>query len=292
MNLTPAELLQRVRKLEIRTRSKANRLLAGNYQSRFHGRGMSFSEVREYVPGDDVKAIDWNVTARMQTPYIKVFEEERELSVMLVVDASPSSLFGTGEKAKDEVFAEIAASLMMAAEGAGDRTGLLLFSNKVEAYLPPRRGKRHGMQVLRALVNADAKSAVPKPTLLAGALQFLARVQRRRCIVFLLSDFDTPPFDRELTALAARHDVVGIRVWDEGERRLPAGGLFPVADAESGAMHWIDAGNKATRAAYEKAFDARAAYTEALFRHCSVPLLSLPTTGDAAVILQSFFQRA
>ncbi len=293
MKLTSAELLKRVRKLQIRTRSKANRLLAGNYQSRFHGRGMSFSEVREYVPGDDVKAIDWNVTARMQTPYVKVFEEERELSVMLVVDVSPSARFGTGEKTKEEVFAEIAASLMMAAEGAGDRTGLLLFSDRVETYLPPRRGRRHSMQILRALVDAEEKSGnAPRPTIISGALQFLSRVQRRRNIVFLLSDFDTPPFDSELSALGSRHDVVGIRVWDEGERTLPAGGLFPVTDAESGTVQWIDAGDKATRVAYTKAFDARAAYADALFRHCGVPLLSIPTTGDAALILQNFFQRA
>lgn len=289
MRYTAATLLGKVRQLEIRTRRKSNQMLAGGYHSRFHGRGMSFSEVREYTPGDDVKTIDWNVTARMRTPYVKVYEEERELIVMLLVDVSASSLFGTRLRAKDELMAETGASLLLSAAANGDRTGLLLFSDRIETYVPPKRGKKHVMRILRELV-AVSDSAPRPQTDVAAALQFLNQVQRRRSIAFVLSDFDAPPYDKALLATAHRHDAVGIRIWDEAERTLPNAGLLTVQDAENGTRYRIDSSDKATRAAYTKGFDERRAYTEAIFRHCGVPLLSLSTTEDPVRLLQNFFQ--
>lgn len=289
MRYTAATLLGKVRQLEIRTRHRSNRMLAGGYHSRFHGRGMSFSEVREYAPGDDVKTIDWNVTARMRTPYVKVFEEERELIVMLLVDVSASSLFGTRLRSKDELIAETGASILLSAATNGDRTGLILFSDRVETYVPPKRGKKHVMRILRELV--DIGNRAPRPqTAVSAALKFLNQVQRRRSIAFVLSDFDAPPYDKELLATAHRHDTVGIRIWDEAEKVLPDAGLLTVQDAETGARYRLDTSDTATRAAYSKGYGDRERYTEAVFRHCGVPLLSLATADDPVRVLQNFFQ--
>lgn len=289
MRYTASTLLGKVRQLEIRTRHKSNRMLTGGYHSRFHGRGMSFSEVREYAPGDDVKAIDWNVTARMRTPYVKVFEEERELIVMLLVDVSASSLFGTRVRSKDELIAETGASLLMSAAANGDRTGLILFSDRIETYVPPKRGKKHLMRILRELVEIGNRAPRPQ-TNVAAALRFLNQVQRRRSITFLLSDFDAPPYDKELRATAHGHDTVGIRIWDEAEKTLPDAGLITIQDAETGVQMRIDSSDKNVRAAYTKGYEERRAYTEAIFRHCGVSLLSLSTGEDPVRLLQNFFQ--
>jgi uncharacterized protein (DUF58 family) len=250
---------------------------------------MSFSEVREYVPGDDVKSIDWNVTARMRTPFVKVFEEERELTVILLVDCSASTRFGTKLRSKDELLAEVGATLLLSAAGAGDRTGLLLFTDKIESFIPPQRGRRHVMRQLRELVTLEDK----KPsagTDVAGALRFLDRVMHKRSIVFVLSDFDAPAYHKELLAASHRHDLVGLRPWDVAERELPQAGLIQVQDAESGRRQWIDTDDGAVRKAYTRAFDQRREMTESIFNHCGAPLLHVATGGDPALVLQNFFE--
>jgi uncharacterized protein (DUF58 family) len=289
MRYTASSLLGKVRQLEIRTRHRSSQLLTGGYQSRFHGRGMSFSEVREYTPGDDVKTIDWNVTARMRTPYVKVFEEERELIVVLVVDVSASSVFGTRIRTKDELIAETGASILLSAAANGDRTGLILFSDRIELYVPPKRGKKHVMRILRELVAISERSPRPQ-TNIGVALKFLNQVQRRRSIAFVMSDFDAPAYDQELLATAHRHDTVGIRIWDEAERVLPDAGLITLQDAETGTRYRIDSSDVQTRAAYSRGYTERERYTESVFRHCGVPLLALGTAEDPVRLLQNFFQ--
>jgi uncharacterized protein (DUF58 family) len=225
------ELLKKVRKIEIKTKGLSKHLFSGEYHSAFKGRGMSFSEVREYQYGDDVRSIDWNVTARTGNPHIKIFEEERELTLMLLVDVSPSCFFGTIDQFKHEVITEICAVLAFSATQNNDKVGLLLFSDDVELYIPPKKGRSHILRIIRELIHHEPQG---KQTNLAIPLRYLNNVIKKRSIAFVLSDFITNGYDEALRIAAKRHDVIGVMVYDRHEKELPDAGLLDVRDRESG----------------------------------------------------------
>ena len=272
--MTPRELIRRVRRIEIRTRRLVEESLAGAYHSSFKGRGMEFAEVREYVPGDDVRTIDWNVSARMGHPFVKKFTEERELTVVLLVDASASGRFGTEPSTKLQMAAEISALLTFSALRNNDRVGLLLFTDEVELFLPPRKGREHGLRVLREVLAFEARG---RGTRINLALEFLQRVVTKRAVVFLVSDFYDQGFERTLRVAARKHDVVAISVEDPRESQLPPVGLVAVVDPETGQPGVIDANSAWVRRRYaELAAEARQNKKEVL-RRCGVELLELST---------------
>ncbi len=275
-----------MRRLEIRTRRLVEESLAGSYHSVFKGRGMEFAEVREYVPGDDVRTIDWNVSARMGHPFVKKFTEERELTVMLVVDASGSGTFGTGTTTKLQLAAEISALLAFSAIRNNDRVGLLLFTDTVELFLAPRKGKEHGLRVLREVLTAEPRG---RGTRIAGALEFLRRVVTKRAVVFLVSDFQDSGFERTLRVVAQKHDVVAISISDPREGQLPDVGLLAVEDPETGEVALIDAGSPRVRRAYAD-YATRSFQTvrETLAR-TGVDLLELSTGAPYEMPLVHFF---
>ncbi len=272
--MTPRELIRRVRRIEIRTRRLVEESLAGAYHSSFKGRGMEFAEVREYVPGDDVRTIDWNVSARMGHPFVKKFTEERELTVVLVVDASGSGRFGTEPSTKLQMAAEISALLTFSALRNNDRVGLLLFTDDVELFLPPRKGREHGLRVLREVLAFEARG---RGTRINRALEFLQRVVTKRAVVFLVSDFFDDGYERTLRVAARKHDLVAISVEDPRERQLPPVGLVAVVDPETDELGVIDAGSARVRRRYaEFARGTRQRKKDAL-RRCGVELLELST---------------
>lgn len=283
-----AELAQKVRLLEIQTRHLVNDVFSGEYTSVFRGRGVEFSDVREYQPGDDVRAIDWNVTARRGTPYIKQFIEERELTVILAVDGSASTRFGSQGALKRERAAEIAAVLGLAANRNNDRAGALLFAEGVERYIPPRKGKSHVLRLVRDILSFDPPA---RGTDLTAALEFLARVLRRRSVVFLLSDFLDSGYERQLTALAVRHDVVALTVSDRRDRELPEVGLIEVVEPESGTRRWLDTGARKVREAYAEAASRAAAERAAVFQHAGIDTVAIDTLADYVEPLRRFFER-
>jgi uncharacterized protein (DUF58 family) len=243
-----SELLKKVRKIEIKTRGLSRQIFSGEYHSAFKGRGMAFSEVREYTPGDDVRAIDWNVTARFNTPFVKVFEEERELSVMLLIDASASGLFGTQEKFKSELITELAAVIAFSASTNNDKIGLILFTDKIEKFIPPKKGKSHVLRIIRELINFEP---VSKGTDLEIPLRFLTNAIKKRTISFVISDFQAPfNYTDALKISNKRHDVVALRVIDKSEQEIPEVGLIKLMDNESGKQIWIDTNDKAFRKQY------------------------------------------
>lgn len=286
--LTTAEILKRVRRLEIKTRGLSNHIFAGEYHSAFKGRGMSFSEVREYAVGDDVKAIDWNVTARFRTPFVKVFEEERELTVMLVVDVSGSSLFGTSQRLKRELITEIAAVLAFAAATNNDKVGVIFFSDKVEQFIPPKKGRSHILRIIRELIAFEPSSR--SGTQVSAGLDYLNNALKKRTITFLLSDLVSAPYDAALQLAARKHDLVGIQVYDRYDSELPDAGLVQVRDAETGAQTWIDSSDKAVRNAYGLAFRDQQQYNRLAFRKTGASLMSMRTDEDYVKVLQGFFK--
>jgi len=235
------EILKQVRQIELRTRHLVNDVFSGEYHSVFKGRGMEFSEVREYQYGDDIRTIDWNVTARYNHPYVKVHEEERELNVMLVVDASRSAMFGSANKFKSEIAAEISALLAFSAIKNNDKVGLLIFTDKVEKFIPPRKGKPHALRVIREVLYYQPSS--PQTNIRVG-LEHLLRGLKRRAIVFLISDFNADNYLKPLQVLNEKHDVIAIHLIDERDRSLPPGGLLKLQDAESGAELWVDTNDR------------------------------------------------
>ena len=244
------EILQKVRKIEIKTRRLSDHIFSGEYHTSFKGRGMTFSEVRQYQFGDDVRSIDWNVTARYREPYVKVFEEERELTMMLMVDVSGSALFGTSKQFKSEIVAEIAATMAFSATVNNDKIGLMLFSDQIELFIPPKKGKSHVLRIIRELVEFTPKS---NKTNLSQALQFLSRVMKKKAIVFLISDFMTNDnYDKTLKIAARKHDLTAIRVYDPREEKLPNVGIVNVLDSESGESMMVDTSSKKVRMEYEK----------------------------------------
>ena len=285
--MTPGELLRKVQRLEIRTRKLVNQSLAGSYHSVFRGRGMEFAEVREYQAGDDVRTIDWNVSARMQYPFVKKFTEERELTVVVAVDTSASGRFGTARSTKQELATEVSALLAFSAIRNNDRVGLLLFSDRIEKYVPPRKGREHALRVLRDLVAADPKG---DGTDIAAAVTYLRNVLKKRAVVFLVSDFQDRAYDAVLRTVARKHDVVGIRVSDPRESELPATGLVAVEDPESGDRKILDAGSRRVRSEYAAWAERRQSEIRETVRRSGIELLELDTGEEYEKRLVRFFR--
>jgi uncharacterized protein (DUF58 family) len=287
--MTTAEILKKVRRIEIKTKGLSNHIFAGEYHSAFKGRGMSFSEVREYSPGDDVKFIDWNVTARFNTPFVKVFEEERELVVMLLVDVSNSSLFGTNMRTKRELITELGAVLSFSATTNNDKVGVIFFSDKIDKYIPPKKGKGHILRIIRELIALEPGTT--KNTNVGLALEFLNNVLKKKTITFVMSDFVSQPYDHPLQLAARRHDVVGVHVYDKYDKELPDAGLVQVQDAESGQLMWLDTSERAVRINYAAAYDKKYKYCLQAFRKSGAALINVRTDEDYVKVLQGYFKR-
>jgi len=283
----PPELLQKIRRIEIRARRLVANLFLGEYHSVFRGRGLEFSEVREYQPGDDVRSIDWNVTARMGTPYVKKYVEERELTVLLVVDVSASETFGTGAQTKGEVAAEVAALLAFAAVANNDRIGLLTFSDRIEKFVPPRKGSQHVLRIVRELLYARPQG---RGTDIAGALAYLTRVARRRSIIFLISDFLDRGFEGALRVAVQRHDLVAISLTDPRELSLPPLGLLEMEDAETGQRMLLDTEDRETRRQYALTAAQRREERQQLLRSMGVDEVAIATDRSYVQPLMAFFQ--
>jgi uncharacterized protein (DUF58 family) len=286
--LTTAEILKRVRQIEIKTKGLSNHIFAGEYHSAFKGRGMSFSEVREYSTSDDVRSIDWNVTARLSTPHVKVFEEERELTVMLLVDVSSSSLFGTHKRLKRDLITELSAVIAFSAATNNDKVGVIFFSDKLEKYIPPKKGRGHILRIIRELVALEPKQE--SGTNIHAALEFLNNVLKKRTITFLLSDFISEPYDMSLQYAARKHDLVGIQVYDRTDRELPPVGMIQVVDAETKTMRWLDTDDEDAQHHYTEAFDNHKKYCVQSFRKSGASLMQTRTDEDYVKVLQGFFK--
>ncbi|WP_288893345.1 DUF58 domain-containing protein [uncultured Alistipes sp.] len=288
------DILRRVRKIEIKTRGLSDEIFAGKYHTAFRGRGMSFSEVREYRAGDDVRDIDWNVTARSRKPHIKIYEEERELTMMLLVDVSASRLFGSAERFKKNVMTEIAAVLAFSAAQNNDKVGCIFFSDKVEKFIPPKKGRSHILMIIRELVGFRPQS---QGTRLSEPLRMLTNVNKKRCTTFILSDFLDPAQDRAaledaLKIAGSKHDLVGIRVCDPREAELPDVGIVELQDAENGRKVWADTSSRAVRDHYAAAWRTRSEAIDALLRHHRIDSATITTDGDyVAELLKLFRQR-
>jgi len=257
------EILKKVRKIEIKTRRLSDHVFSGEYHSSFKGRGMTFSEVRQYQYGDDVRSIDWNVTARYNEPYIKVFEEERELTMMLMVDVSASELFGTTQQFKKETITEISATLAFSAIQNNDKVGLLLFSDEIELFIPPKKGKSHVLRIIRDLIEFRPKS---KKTDINQALKYLSNVMKKKAIIFMLSDFMDEGYDHALKIVGRKHDVTGIRVYDRYEEALPSVGMVHFLDAETGKTVLVNTSSKSTKKQYRAHYLKTVDYFETTFR--------------------------
>lgn len=257
------DLLKKVRKIEIKTRKLSDNVFGGEYHSAFKGRGMTFSEVRPYQYGDDIRNIDWNVTARQNDTYVKVFEEERELTLMLMVDVSGSEFFGTTSEFKNEIITEIAATLAFSALQNNDKTGLILFSDQVELYIPPKKGKSHILRIIRELLEFQPQS---RKTNISVAFEFLNRVMKKKAIVFVLSDFLGKNYEKPLQIAAYKHDVTGVRLYDVRETELPKVGMILAKDAENQSLTYLDTDSEKVRKAYEKSYAERVNYFENVFR--------------------------
>ncbi|HEX5831350.1 MAG TPA: DUF58 domain-containing protein, partial [Gemmatimonadaceae bacterium] len=285
----PSEILRQVKLIELRTRGLVNSLFTGEYRSVFKGQGMEFAEVREYQPGDEVRTIDWNVTARLGHPYVKRYVEERELTVLLAVDVSGSERFGTVRRFKSEMASELGAVLAMAAIRNNDRVGLLLFTDRVEHVVPPRKGRRHALRVIRDLFVHEPSGT---GTDIAGAVDYLARLLDQRAIVFLVSDFLDAALERPLKLLAQRHDVVAITVTDPSELELPDLGLVRLRDPETGVVVDVDAGDPAVRADFARQVQAEADARRRLLRRLAIDEIAVRTdTGYAEPLLRFFRTR-
>ncbi len=256
------ELLKKVRKIEIKTRRLSDHVFGGEYHSTFKGRGMTFSEVRQYQFGDDVRSIDWNVTARYSEPYVKVFEEERELTMMLMVDVSGSELFGTDKQFKNEMVTEIAATLAFSATQNNDKIGLILFTDTVELFIPPKKGRSHVLRIIRELIEFEPKS---KQTNIAEALKFLRNVMKKKAIVFVLSDFIADNYAQNMKIAAKKHDVTGIRIYDKHEESLPNLGLVQMQDGESGELMLVNTSSKKVRQNYNAFYQDKVTYYKESF---------------------------
>ena len=256
------DLLKKVRKIEIKTRRLSDHIFSGEYHTSFKGRGMTFSEVRQYQYGDDIRAIDWNVTARYNEPYIKVFEEERELTMMLMVDISGSESFGTKNQFKEDIVTEIAATLAFSATQNNDKIGLILFSDQIELYIPPKKGRSHVLRIIRELIEFKPKS---NKTDIAQALKFLSGTQKKKAIVFMISDFMSEDYEQTLKIASKKHDITGIRVYDFREEKIPNIGLVSMIDAETGKTELINTSSKKVRMNYEKYYQDKINYFKETF---------------------------
>lgn len=289
------ELLKRVRKIEIKTRGLSNQIFSGEYHSAFKGRGMAFSEVREYQPGDDIRAIDWNVTARFNHPYIKVFEEERELTVMLIVDVSASENFGTQKQLKKDLVTEICAVLAFSAIQNNDKTGVIFFSDRIEKFIPPKKGRSHILRIIRELINFTPEG---KGTDINMALQYLTNVIKKKSIAFLISDFIDDKFTQEskrgadaLKIANKKHDLVTLRISDKREYELPDVGLVRILDAETGKLQWIDTSNPSIRTQYSKTSAKRDARLKDMFNRSGVDSATISTSDSYIKPLMNLFKK-
>lgn len=283
-----SELLKKVRQIEIKTRGLSSNIFAGQYHSAFKGRGMAFSEVREYTYGDDIRDIDWNVTARYNKPYIKVFEEERELTVMLMVDVSASLGFGSTSQIKRDVVTEVAATLAFSAIQNNDKIGVIFFSDKIEKFIPPQKGRKHILYIIRELINFEARQT---NTDISVALKYLTNVLKKRCTTFLISDFiDTNNYASALTIANRKHDIVALQVYDQRETELPKIGLMKVQDAETGHEQWIDTSSRKVRDLYRNWWNRRQGEMLNTFKKSRVDSISVRTDEDYVRALIALFK--
>ena len=282
------ELLKKVRKIEIKTRRLSDHIFGGEYHSTFKGRGMTFSEVRQYQFGDDVRNIDWNVTARYSEPYVKVFEEERELTMMLMVDVSGSELFGTEEQFKNEVVTEIAATLAFSATQNNDKIGLILFSDQVELYIPPKKGRSHVLRIIRELIEFKPQS---KQTNLVEALKFMQNVMKKKAIVFVLSDFIVDDYHQTMKIVSGKHDVTGIRVYDKREEEIPNIGMVQMQDEETGEYMLVNTSSKKVRFNYGKFYNEKVAYYKESFTKTGAGAIDCRVDESYVKKLLGYFKR-
>ena len=282
------ELLKKVRKIEIKTRRLSDHIFSGEYHSSFKGRGMTFSEVRQYQFGDDIRSIDWNVTARYNEPYIKVFEEERELTMMLVVDISGSESFGTRQQFKRDILTEISATLAFSAIQNNDKVGLLLFSDEIELFIPPKKGKTHVLRIIRELIEFKPKS---RKTDLTQALRYFSNVMKKKAIVFILSDFIDTGYDSALKIVGKKHDVTGIRVYDKLETELPKLGMVPMRDAESGQIKLVNTNSKSVRTNYRANYLKTVDYYEDSFTKSGSGIINTRIDESYVKKLLGYFKR-
>lgn len=282
------ELLKKVRKIEIKTRRLSDHIFGGEYHSTFKGRGMTFSEVRQYQYGDDVRNIDWNVTARYNEPFIKVFEEERELTMMLVVDVSGSGLFGTRQSFKKDIITEVAATLAFSATQNNDKIGLILFSDVIELYIPPKKGRSHVLRIIRELLEFEPKS---QKTDISKALRFLSNVMKKKAIVFLLSDFLAEDYEQTLKITSGRHDLTGIRIYDAMEEELPNLGIVQMQDEETNKRILVDTSSRSVRKNYNRYYKERIDYFHESFRKSGAGNLSTRVDEGYVRKLLGYFKR-
>jgi len=282
------ELLKKVRRIEIKTRGLSRHIFAGEYHSAFKGRGIAFSEVREYQYGDDIRSIDWNVTARFNHPYVKIFEEERELTVMLLVDVSGSGNFGTTVSFKRDIMTEVAAVLSFSAIFNNDKIGVIFFSDKVEKFIPPQKGRSHILRIIRELLDFKATSL---KTSLDEPLRFLTNAIKKRCTAFILSDFMVSDFEEPLRIASSKHDIVALKVFDHAEQTIPDIGLIKVSDSETGEEKWIDTSSRTSRAAYEKWWASHLEMIRNTFKRCGVDSAELRTDVDYVKPLIKLFEK-
>ena len=284
--LTTKEILKKVRLLEIKSKKLTTDLFTGEYHSAFKGKGMSFKEVREYSAGDDIRFIDWNVSARFGHYYSKVFEEERELTVMLLVDISESSLFGTVNATKKDISTEIAAVISFSAVNNGDKIGVIFYSDKIEKYIPPKKGKQHALFIVRELLSIEPKG---KGTQVSVALRYFQNTTKQKSIAFILSDFIDANYQPQLRVAANKHDIIGIKLYDKMDRQLPKLGMLRIQDAENGKQKWIDTNSSFVRFEYEKEFFRVTDYCIETFKKAGASLLHVRTDEDYVKVLQRFF---
>jgi len=286
--LTAKEIFKKVRKIEIKTRGLSNHIFAGQYHSSFKGRGMAFSEVREYNYGDDVRNIDWNVTARFNKPFVKVFEEEREMTVVLLIDVSASHEFGTRQSFKQDVITEIAAVLSFSAIKNNDKVGVIFFSDKIEKFIPPKKGSTHILRIIRELVDFQAES---KGTDIAGALKFLTNAIKKRCTAFVISDFKSPAFMDALKIATSKHDVMAVRIFDQRETEMPNVGLIQMVDAETGENRWMDTSDRATREFFSEKARMEELQVKEVFKKSGVDMANISTGEDYVKPLVVMFKK-
>lgn len=282
-----SEIIQKVRKIEIKTRGLSNHIFAGEYHSAFKGRGMTFSEVREYQYGDDVRSIDWNVTARFGHPYIKIFEEERELTVMLLIDVSGSRGFGTVSQLKMDIFTEVAATLAFSTIQNNDKIGVIFFSDKIEKFIPPKKGKKHVLHIIREMIDFKPEST---RTNIAEALRYFTNAIKKRSTAFVISDFIDRNFEKELTIANRKHDVVALQVYDIRETDLPDVGLMKLKDAETGNRIWVDTSDKRLRTTYRHAWGESQLELQKTFTKSGVDSVSMSTSEDYVKTLKKLFK--
>jgi len=285
-----SELLKKVRKIEIKTKGLSRNIFAGEYHSAFKGRGMAFSEVREYQFGDDIRNIDWNVTARYGHPFIKIFEEERELTVMLLVDVSGSREFGTVERTKKNVIVELAAILSFSAISNNDKIGVIFFSDRIEKFIPPLKGRTHTLRIIRELIEFEP---VSRKTDIAVALRYLTNAMKRRVTAFVISDFmdKFPPLEQALSIANNKHDMVGLRIYDERETEMPSVGMIKLKDAETGEYLWVDSSSRIVRETYSRYWSARNNQLDSLLKKSGLDYVNISTREDYVKSLVALFKK-